>query len=331
MHLLIIGGTRFLGKHIARTAAARGHALTFFNRGRNPIPEFSGHEHLVGDRDGGTSALDGRKFDAVVDTCGYVPRIVRHSAELLKANCPHYTFISTISVYGDLGETAPDESTPIAKIADEATEEITGETYGPLKALCEEQVRQAFPTGSLIIRPGLIVGPDDPTDRFTYWPVRLAQGGDVLVPADENAPAQFIDVRDLAEFTVSLIERKATGTYNATGPVSGPIPFHQFLQRTSVAVGGTCELIGAEDEFLEKHEVAPFTGLPLWLPRGAQGMNRSDISRAIAAGLSTRPLEVSARETLEWFSTQGREALRAGITREREAELLAIIRELPHR
>jgi 2'-hydroxyisoflavone reductase len=194
--LLILGGTRFLGRHLVDAALERNHQVTLFNRGKSNPDWYPEIETIIGDRDSDLEQLTERSWEAVLDTCGYIPRIVRASAQALSAAVTHYTFISSISVYAD--ETIPnmDETALVGSIEDETVEEITGETYGPLKVLCEQEVQSAFPEGALIIRPGLIVGPHDPSDRFTYWPVRLARGGDVLAPGDPRMPVQIIDARD---------------------------------------------------------------------------------------------------------------------------------------
>ena len=199
MKLLILGGTVFLGRHLVEAAQARGHQLTLFNRGQHNPELFAGVEKLRGDRSGDLSALRGRRWDAVIDTCGYIPRIVRASAELLADAVDHYTFVSSLSVYADTSRPGIDESAPVGQLADETVEDITGETYGPLKALCEQAAGRALPGRVLTVRPGLIVGPHDPTDRFTYWPVRVARGGALLAPGRPERRVAFVDVRDLAE------------------------------------------------------------------------------------------------------------------------------------
>ena len=188
MNLLILGGTVFLGRHLVEAALARGHAVTLFNRGQHNPDLFPEVERLRGDRDGDLQALEGRRWDAVVDTCGYVPRVVRASAEMLAPNVDHYTFISSISVYADTSKPGIDEQAPVGTLDDPTTEEVTGESYGPLKALCEQAAEAAMPGRVLNIRPGLIVGPHDPTDRFTYWVRRVAEGGEVLAPGNPHAP-----------------------------------------------------------------------------------------------------------------------------------------------
>ncbi|HSL44049.1 MAG TPA: NAD-dependent epimerase/dehydratase family protein, partial [Anaerolineales bacterium] len=219
MRILMIGGTYFLGRHLVKAALEHDHDVTLFNRGKSNPGLFPQLETILGDREKDINKLEGRIWDAVIDTSGYFPRVVRLSAQVLEPNVPRYVFISSISVYENFRKVGINESDPVGKIQDETVEEITGEMYGPLKALCEETVRDIFGLErSLIIRPGLIVGPHDPTDRFTYWPVRVARGGDVLAPQKPDAAIQIIDVRDLAEWIIRLIEANASGTYNATGP-----------------------------------------------------------------------------------------------------------------
>src|SRR5574337_1126119 len=218
MRLLILGGTVFLGRHLVEVAIARRHEITLFNRGQHNPDLFSHVEKLRGNRDGDLTALQGRRWDVVIDTCGFVPRIVRASTELLADAIDHYVFISSLSVFKDFSVSGMDESAAVSTLADETVEEVNGETYGPLKALCEQAAERVMPGRVLIIRPGLIVGSHDPTDRFAYWPQRVAQGGEVLAPGHPNRAIQMIDVRDLAEWIVQMVETGRSGVYNATGP-----------------------------------------------------------------------------------------------------------------
>src|SRR4030095_11435959 len=211
MRILVIGGTMFLGRHIVEHALARGHEVTLFHRGKTNPHLFPDLEHVLGDRKESLEPLAGRRFDAILDTCGYVPRVVKLSAHALSGAAPHYTFISTISVYSDHKTLNQDETGPTGELEDPTREEITGDTYGPLKVLCEQAAAESFTGRVLVIRPGLIVGPHDPTDRFTYWPVRIARGGEVLAPGPEDTPVQLIDVRDLAAWTVEMMETGRTG------------------------------------------------------------------------------------------------------------------------
>ncbi|HEY3475628.1 MAG TPA: NAD-dependent epimerase/dehydratase family protein, partial [Anaerolineales bacterium] len=219
MRILIIGGTHFLGRQLVESALARSHDVTLFNRGKSNPGLFPQLETIIGDREKDVEKLKDRIWDAVIDTSGYFPRIVRLSAEVLEPTVSRYVFISSISVYDNFSKVGINEMDPVGKIENETVEEITGETYGPLKALCEQTVQDIFGLDrTLIVRPGLIVGPHDPTDRFTYWPVRVARGGDVLAPEKPEAAIQIIDVRDLSDFIIKLIQDNAFGVYNATGP-----------------------------------------------------------------------------------------------------------------
>jgi 2'-hydroxyisoflavone reductase len=218
MEILVIGGTVFLGRALVEAALEKDHRVTLFNRGKSNPECFPEVEKLLGDREIDLSILEGRSWDVVVDTCGYVPRVVRKSAELLADAVEHYTFISTVSVYADLSTPHNDEHAAVGKIEDETIEKVTGETYGPLKALCEQAVMKAMPDRVLVVRPGLIVGPHDPSDRFTYWVQRVSRGGEVLAPKPASMPVEFIDVRDLAEWILRMVEIRETGIYNAVGP-----------------------------------------------------------------------------------------------------------------
>ena len=314
MQILVLGGTQFLGRHVVDAALARGHDVTLFNRGQTRPDLFPDVEKLHGDRDGDLSALEGRSFDAVVDTSGYVPRIVQETIDALGA-VGHYTFVSSISVYSDLS-TPPTVQTPVAQLQ-EPTEEWR-EAYGELKALCEDVVRGRY-ANAFIPRPGLIVGPWDPTGRFTYWPVRLAAGGRVLAPSPPDAHAQVIDARDLAAWIVSAAETGLAGTYNAVGPV---------LRRDELIDAcrseADVELVWVDGDFLAEHEVGEWMELPLWLHSpDHQGMLSVDDRPAVAAGLRARPVAETARDTLEW-GRSGEAPIEppAGLDREKEQLVL---------
>jgi 2'-hydroxyisoflavone reductase len=314
MRILVLGGTQFLGRHVVDAALARGHDVTLFNRGQTRPDLFPDVEKLHGDRDGDLAALEGRSFDAVVDTSGYVPRIVQETIDALGA-VGHYTFVSSISVYADVS-TPPTEESPVAELQ-EPTEEWR-EAYGELKALCEDVVRERFPN-AFIPRPGLIVGPWDPTGRFTYWPVRLAAGGRVLAPAPPDADAQVIDARDLATWIVSAAEGGLGGTFNAVG---APMRRHELID--SCRSDGDVELVWVGGDFLVEHEVGEWMELPLWLHSPEyRGMLSVDPARAFAAGLTTRPVAESARDTLEWVRS-GEAPIQppAGLDREKEQAVL---------
>jgi 2'-hydroxyisoflavone reductase len=326
MNLLILGGTIFLGRHLAEAALARGHQITLFNRGQHNPDWFPECEKLRGDRktDEGLAALDGRTFDAVIDTCGYVPRVVRMSAEKLVGGTGVYCFISSVSVYPDFAKGPVTEESPVGTLDDPTVEEVTGETYGPLKVLSENAARDVFGDDrTLIVRPGLIVGPYDLSDRFTYWPHRVAQGGEVLAPGGPDLPTQFIDVRDLAEWNIRLLEDGRRGAYNGDGPV---VPLGEVIAASKEASGSDATVTYATEAFLQERGVKPWLELPLWIPSDpeAGGSHEVGTAKARAAGLTHRPLSVTVADTLEWDRAHPREnAWRATLKPEREAELLA--------
>jgi 2'-hydroxyisoflavone reductase len=330
MNLLILGGTKFLGRHLVTAALARQHRVTLFNRGSR-AGLFAGVEELRGDRSQGAEglqALRGRRWDAVIDTCGYVPRLVRASADALREAVGRYVFISSISVYSDFAE-APDESSPVAELADAESEDIPRD-YGALKAACEAVVTTTFGERASNIRPGLIVGPFDPTGRFTYWPVRVARGGDVLAPADPGGDVQFIDVRDLARWIIQLVERNVGGVFNATGPAQ-PLRFDTFLDTAARALNAQCRFTWVDAQFLQAQGVQPWTELPLWVD-DAPGLNRTNVTRAMHAGLTFSSLESTVTDTYAWAQEQirahGPESLgAAGLRAEKEAEVLAAWRK----
>jgi 2'-hydroxyisoflavone reductase len=316
MRMLILGGTQFLGRHTVDVALERDHQVTLFNRGQTRPDLFPEVERLHGDRDGGLDELHGRDFDAVVDTSGYVPRVVRETIDAL-GNVGHYTFVSSISVYATLA-TPPTEDSPVAELQ-EPTEDWR-EAYGELKADCEDVVRERFPD-AFIPRPGLIAGPWDPTGRFTYWPQRLADGGRVLVPSPPDAAAQVIDARDLAAWIVRAAENGLAGTFNA---VDRPVTRAELIEACRFTAGSQPELVWVDPEFLVEHAVGEWMELPLWLqsPEYA-GMLAADPAKAFAAGLETRPLEDTARDTLEWVRS-GEAPIEppAGLDREKEQRVL---------
>lgn len=328
MNILIIGGTRFLGRHIVDSAHASGHQVTLFNRGKSNPDLFTNIDTIIGDREHDINKLSSRTWDAVIDTCGYVPRIVRESAVGLKRSVGRYVFISSISAYADFKKIGINESDPGGKMEDESVEEITGETYGPLKVLCENTVKEIYGVHALIVRPGLIVGPNDPTDRFTYWPIRIAKGGDVLAPDRVDAPTQIIDVRDLSNFIIRLIENDASGIYNATGP-DYRLTMGTLLDTCKQVSGSDAEFKWASLEFLNENDVTPWSDLPAWIPDDDenQGFAQMDVSKAINAGLKFRPLEETVRDTLTWANTRpADQQLRAGLQSEREQELLSLLK-----
>ena len=351
MKVLVLGGTKFLGRAVVDAARARGHALTLFNRGLGDPGAYPDLEQVRGDRargdgDGGFAPLRGRRFDAVIDTAAYLPEHARAAAAFFAPRADHFTFVSSISVVKDMSEVGLDETAALNHPTREQAGEIAGlevegtlsaarlgELYGPLKVLCEEAVEAAMPGRALVVRPGLIVGPFDPTDRFTYWPARFRRGGTVLAPGRPERVVQFVDVRDLAEFLVRLAETKVTGVYLATGP-KAPLPFGELLAacaRVAQRRGDPSSSVRWVDEaWLLAREVAPWMGLPLWIPESnveMAGFLKVDCAKARAAGLSFRPLEDTIAATLDWDATRDPAAARgAGLTAEREAELL---REAP--
>ena len=330
MRLLILGGTRFLGRALVDAALAAGYEVTLFNRGQSGPDLFPDVEKLRGDRDGGLDSLAGRSWDAAIDTCGYTPRVVGASAGLLADAVDHYTFISSMSVYADPSVAGVDENAPLGTLEDETVEEITGATYGPLKALCEKAVDAAMgPRRALHVRSGLIVGPHDPSDRFTYWPARVARGGEILAPGDPTAPVQFIDVRDIAAWTLQAAAQRLSGPYNVTGPADRLAMETCLHTCRAVAAAEGYDVRGAtftwvDDEFLLANEAAAYTEIPLWVPAAYAGFGAFDHRKALMDGLTFRPLAETVRDTLAWQATRPPDyAWRAGLTPEREAELLA--------
>ncbi len=323
MQLLILGGTTFLGRHLVELALDQGHTVTLFNRGRTNRQLFPTVERLHGDRLTDLAPLRGRRWDAVVDTSGYTPKAVADAADLLAPAVDRYVFISTISVYADFGRLHMDERAPVARLEDPFAAELSNDTYGALKAHCEDAVVDALGDRSLVLRPGLIVGPYDPTDRFTYWPVRWQRGGELLAPAPPDAPVQFIDARDLAQFTLHMLTSGQTGVYNVTGP-NVRTTFSDLFAACQAVTGVTPELAWVTPSFLQAHAVTPFVELPLWVPADSPGLLTVDCARAVAAGLQTRPLAATIADTLAWHATRPADTvLRAGLSPARESELLA--------
>jgi 2'-hydroxyisoflavone reductase len=327
LRILILGGTGFIGPHQVQYAVARGHKVSVFNRGKtNPDSVPPGVERLEGDRNGKLDALKGKQWDAVIDNPSTLPRWVRDAATLLKASASHYMFISTISVYADNSVPGADESTATLTLEDPTVEEI-GPNYGGLKALAEKEAEKAFPGRTTIVRPGLIVGPGDNSDRFTYWPVRIAKGGEVLAPGNPTDPVQFIDARDLAEFTIRLVEQKQYGTFNATGPAH-PLTMAEMLYGIKAVTTAGAQFRWVPAEFLEAQKIGPWMDMPVWIPPVGEyaGFGSRSIKRALDAGLTFRPLADTAQATLEWYETVSAERKakpRAGLSAEREAEALA--------
>jgi 2'-hydroxyisoflavone reductase len=343
--LLILGGTIFLGRHLVEAARARGHEVTLFHRGEHGADLYPEIERLRGDRDGDLRALRGRRWDVVIDTSGYVPRVVRASAQLLADAVERYVFISSISVYADFRTPGMDESAPVGTLTEEQLREAEsirlgngvrarayGVMYGPLKALCERAAEEIMPGRALNIRPGLIVGPYDYSDRFTYWVRRIAQGGEVLAPGRPERAIELIDVRDLAEWTLRMAEGRRTGVYNATGP-DYSLAMGQFLDECRAVSGSDAHFVWVSEQFLLAAGVAPWSEVPLWIPESdpdAAGFSRINCDKAIAAGLTFRPLAATIRNTLAWDAARSPgEERRAGLAPEREAQLLREWRAAP--
>jgi len=337
MRLLILGGTGFIGPHQVRYALARGHHVTLFNRGRQKETWPGPVEELLGDRNGDLKTLQGRDWDVCIDNPTTLPVWVRDAARVLKGHVAQYVFISTISVYAANDQPADETAALVAYKGDDPMAETieslraSPRLYGPLKAICEtEALTQYGEAATTIIRPSLIVGPGDETDRFTYWPVRLARGGEILAPGDGSDPVQFIDTRDLAEWTIRVAEQRTTGVFNACGPAH-PITMHQMLMEIAQGVHVDPNIVWAPASFLKANKVSAWRDMPVWIPGQGEtfGFHRRDISRAIAEGLTYRPLPLTAADVLAWFRTLPSERLtklRAGLTPERETELLAKLR-----
>jgi 2'-hydroxyisoflavone reductase len=360
LKILILGGTVFLGRHLVKAAVQAGHEVSLFNRGQNNPQLFGQLENLRGDRDGHLEALADRKWDAVIDTCGYFPRIVGDSVKLLAKAVEHYTFISSVSVYEESFNLPLDEDSKVKTMADETVEKITGDTYGALKFLCERETQKATPDGSLIVRPGLIVGPYDPSDRFTYWVRRVAKGGDILAPGPKNASVQFIDVRDLAEWIIRMIEKYETGVFNATGPRT-ELSMETFLdtclttcqssgksshesasssnsESTSDSTAqsnhnlhdqspapSTARFVWIDDKQLVEGGVEPWSELPLWVPTDSidRSIHGMDSRRAQRNGLIYRPLAETIADTLIWDLDRDHNLeMKAGLSKQKEQELL---------
>lgn len=315
MKLLVLGGTQFVGRAIVEAALARRHEVTLFNRGRTNPGLFPDAEHVQGDRTRDLSPLAGRRFDAVIDTSGYEPHVVRASVEALEGT--PYVYVSSISAYADLS-VGPNEESPTYG---------SGDGYGELKAACEREL----PADSLVVRPGLVVGPHDHTYRFTYWVDRIARAGEVVAPEPRSAPVQIIDARDLGEWIVRCVEQGTRGTYNAIGPVA-PLTMEELLETIRAAIGSDARFHWIDEETLRRHEVQEWMELPLWLVDPTHGgMQKAENRRALAAGLTFRPLADTVRDTLAWLESGAKargedwEHGPVGLTPERETELLEAV------
>ena len=334
MKLLILGGTRFLGRHLVEAAVQRGHNVTLFNRGTYPTEGFRG-ETIKGDRDQDLSKLRGRRWDAVIDTCGFLPRAVRAAAEVLSDAVDRYVFISSQSVYADIGVRGVEESHPLKSLTDEELERANsldasgaagyGALYGGLKALCEQAAEDVMPGRVLNARPGLIVGPNDYTDRFTYWVVRVARGGEVLAPGRPQRPVQLIDVRDLAEWTVLMSEQKQQGVFNVNRQPQ-TLTMEDVLDECRSTSGSDASFTWVSEQFLRDEEVMAWSAMPIYLPEQdapqLAGFMYINCDRAFRAGLKIRPLSETVRDTLTWAQAELGDTLKAGIDTEKEQTLL---------
>ena len=336
MKLLILGGTRFVGRHLVTVARVRDHEVTLFNRGLHSSESLEGVKTIQGDRYSDLAKLRGRRWDVVIDTCGMLPRAVRAAAEAFSDSVDRYIFISTQNVYADISVLNVDETAPLktltteqlaeANAMDTAGEPSYGAMYGGLKSLCEQAAEEGMPGRVITIRPGLIVGPYDYTDRFTYWIARVARGGEVLAPGRPERFVQFIDARDLADWIVTMSERRAAGAYNANGPTNS-VTMRSVLEEAKTVSDSDASFTWVSEEFLLKEEVAAWSELPLWLPEEAapnlKGFMFINCDKAVEAGLHQRPLSDTIRDTLAWYQTiRPNGALKAGIDAEKEQALL---------
>lgn len=330
MRLLILGGTGLTGPHQVRYAVSRGHKVTVFNRGKTHPGILGGLEveQLIGDRNGDLESLKGRDWDAVIDNPTTLPKWVRDAAAVLKGHTKRYLFISTVSVYADNEKPGQDESGPVMTGGDPNATRLTDmRQYGPLKAMAEEETRRAFGPNAIIVRPGLIIGPGDETGRFLYWPLRMRKGGDILAPGDGKDPIQYIDARDLAEWTVRLVEKDGTGgTYNAIGPAK-PQNIKQVLEGVQKGARTPSKLIWVPTEVLEKERISAWGDLPLWIPGQGEtaGFHRRDNRRALAQGIKFRGIDDTTRAALEWYDAlpaDQKAKVVGGLKPEREAEVL---------
>jgi 2'-hydroxyisoflavone reductase len=332
LKILVLGGTRFIGLHMTALALERGHTLTFFNRGKTHADKFPQIERIKGDRNGEIDGLKDRRWDVVIDNSGYVPRHARLSAGLLAPNVRQYIFTSSISVYPNFSEPR-DEKSPVGKLPDETIEKVDGVTYGPLKALCEQAVEKAMPGRTCVIRPGLIVGPDDNTDRFTWWPARAARGGEFIAPGTPADPFQVIDVRDLAAFVIKAAEENITGSYNLVSNANG-FKFGELAADCIAAAHKQAKppvapkAVWIPADFLEEQKVEPWSEMPVWLPAKGDEAAFAGTSNAaaLAKGLKISPLEKTVDDTMAWHLTrpaEEREKLKAGIAPEKETSVLA--------
>lgn len=326
LKVLILGGTGISGPHLVRELRAAGHQLTLLNRGKRNPDLFKDVETLIGDRNGPLDVLKGRDWDVVVDNSGYFPRQLRTSTEILKDHTRHYIYVSSISAYADLTPPGIDEDYKLAELKDPDATEITGDNYGGLKAACEKIVEQTFGERQAVIRPSYIVGPGDITDRFGYWPVRVARGGTMLAPGKPSDPIQFIDVRDMTDFMRACVERQIEGRYNLCNP-PGAVTMGDLLETSKRISKSNASFVWAPQAFLEENKALDSGEIPIWAPPVGEQAGATLVSsaRAVAQGLRFRDLEVTVKDTLAWHEQRPADQkarLRAGLTPEREAELL---------
>lgn len=325
MKILILGGTLFVGRHLVEAALARGHQVTLFNRGKSSTGLFPQAEHLRGDRDGDLSALQGRRWDAVIDVSAYFPRIAEATAELLRDAVDHYTFISTVAVYGGFLDRDLDEDAPLAPLPEGIGEERNLRAYGPLKVACERAIEERFPGRTLVLRPGILVGPHDYTDRLPAWPRRIAQGGEVLAPGRPDRRVQFIDARDLASFAIRMIERQQAGIYNVSGPAED-LTMADFLQLCKEVTDSDATFTWVDEAFLqeqmfEKMGLSPINSL-LLVPEDTNYYNTISSQKALDQGLTLRPLAETLRDTHAWDREVSERMMMSGLTPEQERHLL---------
>jgi 2'-hydroxyisoflavone reductase len=332
LKILLLGGTRFIGVPITELALERGHTVTFFNRGKTNADVLPQIERIQGDRNGPLDGLKDRKWDAVIDTSAYVPRVVKSAAELLAPNVGHYLFVSTISVYPSFAQPNT-ETSPVGKLKDETIENVDNGAYGPLKALCEKAAEAAMPGRVTVLRPGLIVGPHDSTDRFTYWPARAARGGEMLAPGTPRDRIQIIDSRDLAAFALDALERRVYGTFNLVSPpgkfTMGDVVNESIRAAKSLAKPNPPpRAVWANAAFLEKQKVEGWSDMPVWIAAKGDDAAFADTSsaRALNEGLKITPIRKTVYDTLQWHLQRPeseRAKLKAGLDPAREQEVLA--------
>jgi 2'-hydroxyisoflavone reductase len=326
MKLLIIGGGKFVGRATVEAAVARGHSVTVFNRGKTTTDVLPGVEWIKGDRDGDLTGLDGRSWDAVIDVCAYYPRQVEVLLRALRDRIGHYTLVSTVAVYAHLGEPHQDESSPMLPPLDGAEEKFTSETYGPFKVMCERAALEFGPASTLLVRPGIIVGPYDPTGRFSYWVQRIAAGGEMLVPGSPDSPLQVIDARDLALWMVEKTEAKAVGGFNTVGP-RHPLTWSGMIETATLALGAHVEPTWVGDKFVDENKAAERSQLPLYISRDnprSRDMFRVSGKLAFENGLVLRPLGETVKDTLLWLrGPHSADAKTVGLSWALEAQLLA--------